>query len=315
LPTIACLALLFSGMVYRYFSEQEEKKIVRGAFSRYVSSAVVEEILKDQSKLQLGGQKRELSVMFCDLAGFTKLSEHMDATFLTQLLNEYFTRMTRIILRNQGTLDKYMGDAIMCFWGAPLEFADHARLACRTALEMCAELDAINREWKLKHGISIGMRIGLNTGTMAVGNMGSEQVFSYTVMGDNANLGSRLEGVNNIYGTRVIVSEHTAVKSGGEFLFRPLDVVVVKGREDPVSILELVAGKEREAEHAEWLQAFAQALDAYRDRRWDDAVTAFRACDQLRGGDQPSRVFIERIEEFRNSQLADWDGIWKIGSK
>ena len=313
LPSFACFTIFFTGMLYRYFTEEREKKMVRTAFGRYVSSAVVEEILKDQSKLRLGGQKRELTVMFVDLVGFTKISEHMDAGVVTTLLNEYFTRMTNILLRNKGTLDKYMGDGIMCFWGAPLELADHAELACRTALEMQAEIARINLEWKGKHGIVIENRIGVHTGEMAVGNMGSDQVFSYTVMGDNVNLGSRLEGVNTVYGTRTIVSAATAAKAGSSFLYRPLDKVQVKGKEDAVEILELVGLKEER--EPEWVHAFRTGLKHYQAGEWNDAESAFGACLTLKPGDGPSQIFVERIRDFRLVEPDDWQGVWKLSSK
>jgi adenylate cyclase len=312
LPSFAGLSVFFAGVLYRYFTEEKEKRMVRSAFSRYVSGPVVEEILKDQSKLKLGGQKRVLTVMFCDLVGFTKLSESMDASRLTMLLNEYFTRMTRIILANQGTLDKYMGDAVMCFWGAPLELPGHASLACRSALEMCEELERINGEWREKYGLTIGLRIGLHTGEMNVGNMGSEQVFSYTVMGDNVNLGSRLEGVNNIYGTRITASAATRGQAGDGFAFRPLDTVRVKGKEEAVEIFELLpqaeAGKE-------WLHAFETALAAYRRGAWEEAEAAFGTCLTLKPGDKPAEAFLERIGELKANQPKEWDGVWKLNSK
>jgi adenylate cyclase len=313
LPSFAAIAMLFAGVFYRYFSEAKEKKETRAAFSRYVSSDVVGEILKDPSKLRLGGQKKELTVMFCDLVGFTKLSENMDAEQLTLLLNEYFTRMTRIILRNHGTLDKYMGDAIMCFWGAPIDLPGHADYACLTAIEMMKELDAINADWKAKYGLTIGCRIGVNTGEMAVGNMGSEQIFSYTVMGDNVNLGSRLEGVNNVYGTWVIVSESTKKAAGSAFRYRNLDRVAVKGKAEAVEIHELVGIGAGPA--PEWLITFERGLDAYRSGRWEEAEAAFGTVISLKQGDAPSEVFLERIREFRMNAPADWNGVWKLTSK
>ncbi len=313
LPSLCAFTVFFAGVLYRYFTEEREKKVVRAAFSRYVSGAVVEEILKDQTKLRLGGQKKELTVMFVDLVGFTKIAEHLDAGVVTQLLNEYFTRMTSILLANQGTLDKYMGDGIMCFWGAPLDIADHARLACKTALEMRAELARINTEWKSRHNIVIENRIGIHTGDMAVGNMGSDQVFSYTVMGDNVNLASRLEGVNTVYGTHIVVSTHTAEQSGKEFLFRPLDKVRVKGRDESVEIMELVsAGEEKEPE---WVHAFRVGLKHYRAGEWDDAESAFGACLSLKPGDGPSQVFVERIRDFRIVEPEEWSGVWKLSQK
>lgn len=313
LPALSSLSIFFAGVFYRYFSEEREKKMVRASFSRYVSSAVVEEILKDQTKLRLGGQKKELTVMFVDLVGFTKTSEHLDAAFVTTLLNEYFTRMTNILLRNQGTLDKYMGDGIMCFWGAPLDIPDHARLACLTALEMREELTRINEEWRAKHRISIEIRIGVHSGEMAVGNMGSDQVFSYTVMGDNVNLASRLEGVNTVYGTHIIVSQATADKAGGTFFYRPLDAVQVKGKEDAVKIVELVSLKSDQ--EPEWAHAFRTGLRHYQAGEWNDAEAAFAACLTLKPGDGPSQVFLERVRELRANQPKEWAGVWKLSSK
>jgi adenylate cyclase len=313
LPSAAVMTMFFAGVLYRYFTEEREKKVVRAAFSRYVSGAVVDEILRDQTKLRLGGQKKELTLMFVDLVEFTKLTERLDATFVTQLLNEYFTRMTTILLRNKGTLDKYMGDGLMCFWGAPLELADHARLACVTALEMQQDLARLNIEWKAKHGITVGSRIGVHTGVMAVGNMGSDQVFSYTVMGDNVNLCSRLEGVNTVYGTSIVVSAATAAQAGAGFLLRPLDRVQVKGREDFVDILELVSA--RGEKEPEWIHAFATGLKHYQAGEWSDAESAFGACLSLKPLDGPSIVFVDRIHDFRIVEPDDWVGVWKLSSK
>ncbi len=313
LPSLSCMSIFFIGVLYRYYTEEKEKKMVRASFSRYVSGAVVEEILKDQSKLKLGGQKKVLTVMFVDLVGFTKISEHMDVGFVTQLLNEYFTRMTNILLKNKGTLDKYMGDGIMCFWGAPLDIPEHAKLACATAIEMREELARINYEWKLKHGIAVENRIGVNTGEMSVGNMGSDQVFSYTVMGDNVNLGSRLEGVNTVYGTNIVMSEATVMAAGPGFLCRPLDRVQVKGKNDAVDIYELVGARaEREPE---WVHAFRAGLKHYQAGEWDDAESAFGACLTLKPGDCPSQVFVDRIRDFRIVEPEEWGGIWKLSSK
>jgi adenylate cyclase len=313
LPSFACFTAFFAGLLYRYFNEEREKRMVRTAFSRYVSGAVVEEILKDQTKLRLGGQKKQLTVMFVDLVGFTKLSERLDAAFVTTLLNEYFTRMTLILQKNRGTLDKYMGDGLMCFWGAPLELPDHAQLACATAVEMREELAKINHEWTMKHGISIENRIGIHTGDMAVGNMGSDQVFSYTVMGDNVNLGSRLEGVNTVYGTHVIVSSSTAAQAGSAFLFRPLDKVQVKGRSEAVEIFELLGRKE--AKEPEWIHAFRVGLGYYQRGEWDEAEAAFGACLTLKPDDTPSQVFKDRIRDFRIVAPEEWNGTWRLSSK
>lgn len=313
LPSSEFLVILFAGVLHRYFTQEKEKKYVRDALSRYVSGPVVEEILKDQTKLRLGGQKKRMTVMFCDMVGFTKMSEHMDAAKLTQLLNQFFTRMTHVILRNQGTLDKYMGDAIMCFWGAPLDLPNHAELACKTALEMMRELAALNEEWKEKHGFTIGLRIGINTGEMSVGNMGSDQVFSYTVLGDNVNLGSRLEGVNNVYGTRVLVSGATEAEAGAAFTFRRIDRVQVKGKEDAVEVFELVG--EAGEKGAEWIRLFELGLEHYRHAKWAEAEAAFKACLAQRENDAPAKIFLQRIEELKAWPPDAWDGVWRLASK
>lgn len=312
LPSLQFLVILFAGTLHRYFSQEKEKKYVRDALSRYVSGPVVEEILKDQTKLRLGGQKKELTVLFCDMVGFTKLSEGMDAQALTQRLNQFFTRMTAVILRNHGTLDKYMGDALMCFWGAPLDDPKHAEQACRAALEMVEELQAINAEWQEKFGFTVGIRIGINTGEMSVGNMGSDQVFSYTVMGDNVNLGSRLEGVNNVYGTTLLVSGSTKAAAGPGFLFRHLDKVKVKGKEEAVDIHELVS---LAAPQPEWMRLFDLGLQHYRAAQWQEAEAALKACMAQKPGDMASKVFLERIAELKLAPPHAWDGVWKLNTK
>lgn len=314
-PSLACIAVLFTGTLYRFFNEAKEKKFVRAAFSRYVSGAVVEEILKDQTKLRLGGQKKELTVMFCDMKGFTKLSEGLDAAVLTGLLNQFFTRMTRIVLANNGTLDKFMGDAIMCFWGAPLDLPNHAELSCKAALEMLQELKSINAEWKEKFGLEVSVRIGINTGEMYVGNMGSDQAFSYTVLGDSVNLGSRLEGANNIYGTTIIVGEQTEKLAQNKYLFRELDEVMVKGKEEKVAIFELVGTKAELNAHEEWVHAFEEGLKFYRKGEWNEAQAHFGTCLSLRPQDGATKVFLERIEHLKQEAPKDWDGSWKLVSK
>lgn len=313
LPAIEFLVLLFAGILYRYFSQEKEKKYVRDALSRYVSGPVVEEILKDQSKLRLGGQKKVMTVMFCDMVGFTKLSEGMDPGQLTLVLNQFFTRMTILIQRNHGTLDKYMGDAIMCFWGAPLDEPRHAELACLTAFEMKKELDQINAEWMEKFGFTIGIRIGINSGEMSVGNMGSEQVFSYTVMGDNVNLGSRLEGVNNMYGTMILVSGATCARAQETFQFRHLDAVQVKGKEEAVEIYELLGP--REPAKPEWLRLFELGLEHYRKAQWEEATAAFKACQAQKPADIPTKIFLQRVEELKAWPPSAWDGVWKLSTK
>lgn len=297
-------------LIFRYIASEKDKRFVKQAFSRYVSGDVVKEILRDKEKLKLGGERRELTVLFSDLAGFTKISEKLSADKLSKLLNELFTELTATVLNHHGTLDKYMGDAIMCFWGAPLPKADHAEAACHAALEMYEALQKVNLKWQKEHGISIDMRIGINTGEMSVGNMGSEQLFNYTVLGDNVNLGSRLESINSYYGTHIILGENTARKVQGKFPLRLLDRVAVKGKDKPVEIYELLA--QRQA--GSWQNAYSEALQAYFRGDFSQAKQKFSSVLLEKPQDDASKLFLARMEEL-GSAPKDWDGVWRMSSK
>ncbi|MBN2546752.1 MAG: CHASE2 domain-containing protein [Spirochaetes bacterium] len=231
---------LLSIMVYRIFTEEKQKKQIKGIFSKYVNPSVVEKLLVHPP--ELGGVDANLTVFFSDIRGFTTLSETLTPQELIQHLNKYLTAMTDIIFQYEGTLDKYIGDAIMCFWGAPNVQVNHAELACITALKQMEKLKELNENWPEKLRLNIG--IGINSGVMTVGNMGSEGRMNYTLAGDNVNLGSRLEGTNKIYETNIIVSENTYNLVKDKFIFRELDNIRVKGKLKPVSIFELVSEKE-----------------------------------------------------------------------
>ena len=315
LPSLAGVAMLSAGVLQKYLSAVKEKKFVREAFSRYVSGAVVDEIIKDPARLRLGGQKKELTVLFSDMVGFTKLSEHLSADKLTEMLNEYFTCMTKVVLDNSGTLDKYIGDAIMCFWGAPIDVSNHARLACKAALGMQQELIKLNMDWRSRYGIEVGTRIGINTGEMAVGNMGSEQVFNYTVLGDNVNLGSRIEGVNNLFGTKILVGHRTRDLAKDNFLFRHIDTVAVKGRETPEALYELIGDIADAEKLGEWLTCYHEAIDAYKSGDWSQAEAGFKRAQQLNSNDQAPKVFLERIERLKQNTPKDWQGVWVLTEK
>lgn len=239
-------AILFSGVfftyitivLYRASTEEREKRKIRAMFGKYVSPEVVAQM--EDNPPELGGVDRELSVFFSDIRGFTSLSETLPPQELVKHLNEYLSAMTDIILETGGTLDKYVGDEIMCFWGAPLEVKDHAYRACTCALLQKAKLEQLNADWPAEKRLSIG--IGINTGIMTVGNMGSKGRMNYTLMGDNVNLGARLEGTNKMYGTMIIVSESTYALVKDRFVFRELDTIRVKGKNRPVVIYELIDG-------------------------------------------------------------------------
>jgi adenylate cyclase len=225
-------------IVYRILTEEKEKKAIQGMFSNYVSKRVVEELLKHPEKLVLGGEDKQITVLFSDIRGFTTLSEKLTPQELVAHLNEYLSAMTDLIFKYEGTLDKYVGDEIMAFWNAPVEQENHAELACRTALEMMEVLKQLNEQWPEEKKLNIG--IGLNTGVMTVGNMGSKSRMDYTLMGDSVNLGARLEGTNKIYGTNIIISEFTYEQVKDRFVCRELDNIRVKGKQKPVKIFQVM---------------------------------------------------------------------------
>jgi adenylate cyclase len=235
-PSIAMLFTLLGVVGYRGMTDERDKKQIRETFGKYVSPTVVEQLVDNPP--ELGGVDKELTVLFSDIRGFTTLSENMSPQELVNHLNVYLTAMTDIILAYNGTLDKYVGDEVMCFWGAPIPMQDHAELACKCALRQMEKLAELNESWPESRRIRIG--IGLNSGIMTVGNMGSPTRMNYTLMGDNVNLGARLEGTNKEYGTGIIVSEFTYGLVRDRFVFRELDNIRVKGKNKPVLMYELV---------------------------------------------------------------------------
>ncbi len=229
-------------ITYRVLTEQQEKRYIRQTFSKFVSKSVVDELLKSPEKLKLGGEKKELTVLFSDIRGFTSISEKLTPEELVEHLNVYLQAMTDIVIKSFGTLDKYVGDEIMAFWGAPIPQQDHALLACRAAIDMMDTLHKMNETWPDYKKLNIG--IGINTGEMVVGNMGSAARMDYTLMGDNVNLGARLEGTNKVYRTNIIISENTYQHVRDHVIVRELDLIRVKGKELPVKIYELVDMKD-----------------------------------------------------------------------
>jgi adenylate cyclase len=237
-------ALTYTMLVtYRVVNEQQEKKYIRQTFSKFVSKSVVDELLKDPSKVKLGGEKKILTVLFSDIRGFTSISERLTPEELVEHLNVYLQSMTDIVIKYYGTLDKYVGDEIMAFWGAPVEMEDHALKACHAAIEMMEELHKMNKNWEMAGKPTLDIGIGINTGDMVVGNMGSASRMDYTLMGDNVNLGARLEGTNKVYHTHIIISEFTYEYVKNHVVARELDLIRVKGKALPVKIYELVAIK------------------------------------------------------------------------
>jgi adenylate cyclase len=310
------LTLIYSGnLLGQYLLEFREKRWLRQAFGRYVSPALVEVISAHPERLELGGEEVEATVLFSDLAGFTPLSEKMAPKDLIHLLNEYFTAMTQIILSQRGTLDKFIGDAIMAQWGAPIPLADHARRACEAALQMQAAMRGLQQQW-LNQGLPLlQARIGIHSGPVVAGNVGSRERFNYTVMGDAVNLASRLEGVNKYYDTEILVSETTYHQVQDVFLVRELDQVQVKGRAQAVTIYELLDYLPA-AGLPPWLESFAAGRAAYLERRWSQAESLFQETLQLKAEDGPARLYLQRCRNYRQEPPPpEWQGVHVLESK
>jgi len=299
---------------------------VRGAFQQYLSAEVIRRLLESPAMLE--PRRTEITVMFSDVRGFTTISEKLDAQDLAALLNEYLTGMTRIVFERGGTLDKYIGDAVMAFWGAPIEQSDHAANACRAAIEMMARLEPLQRKWQAEGKPRVDIGIGLNTGSASVGNMGSSLRYGYTALGDTVNLASRLEGLNKDYGTHILASQSTfeqvaeapaAPSDATQFVFRELDLIRVKGKTQPVGLYELLGPREAlgdSTELDERLAQFARGLALYRDRQWAAAQAIFASIIERWPDDGPARVFRERCQEYLvDGPQSGWDGVFTMTHK
>lgn len=310
------LALIYGGNVLgHYLIEAREKRWLRQAFKRYVSPALVEAIIAHPERLELGGEEVAVTVLFADLQGFTSLSEEMAPHDLVRLLNEYFTPMTRIILEHQGTVDKYIGDAVMALWGAPVPFDDHALRACDAALAMQAAMGPLAQDWQTRGLPPLKTRMGLHSGPVIAGNIGSTEQFNYTAMGDTVNLASRLEGVNKIYGTGVLLSGATYRQVAEVMLAREVDLVRVMGRGQPVAIYELL-GRRQEGGPPAWLEIFGAGREAYLRQDWEGAAKRFQEVLRLKPEDGPARVFLDRSRKFQKQPPPeDWQGVHVLESK
>lgn len=315
-PIFTILFVSGSVTIFQFMTEEKKKREIKGAFTHYISPSLVNEILKDPKKLVLGGEEKRLTVLFSDIRGFTTVSETLKPQVLVKLMNDYLTPMTDIILKNGGTIDKYMGDAIMAFWGAPIWQEDHQIRACRTALDMLKILDELKMIWE-KAGIpKLDIGVGISTGRVTVGNMGSSTRFDYTVIGDTVNLGSRLEGLNKEYGTHIIVPKYTYEDVKGEFILRQLDMVKVKGKDIPIKVYELMGGKTDGAVLKEAAEMFEAGFESYLTKDWDKAEVYFHNTLKLKSDDGPSNVFLSRINMLRETELpADWDGVFVMTKK
>jgi adenylate cyclase len=315
LPALQIAAMFVAATAWRVVAEERERRRTRETFSRFLAPAVVEDLLGREGELRLGGEKRDLTVLFADIRGFTTISEKLDPKVLIELLNQYLTPMTDIIVQDhRGTLDKYMGDAIMAFWGAPQEQPDHPLRACQAALAMIERLEVLRAGWRERGLPEIDIGVGINTGPMSVGFVGSQDRFyNYTVLGDAVNLASRLEGTNREYGTRILVSHSTWERVKDRVVARELDAVRVKGKREPVVVYELLGMGRPGKEQAVFLSEFEWGLSAYKGQRWEEAMAHFRAAIALAGPDACSQMYLARCESMRQSPPGPgWDGVYEL---
>lgn len=315
-PVMLILFIFVFQTLWGFFVEARDKRMLAKLFGQYIPPELVEEMAETPDKISVSGESRDMTVLFSDVRGFTTISEGLEPHALTQLMNEMLTPMTHVIHHHRGTIDKYMGDAIMAFWGAPLKDENHARHALEAGLEMVKALPQINQRFRDKGWPEINIGVGLNSGVMSVGNMGSEFRMAYTVMGDAVNLGSRLEGLTKQYGVNIIVSEFTKAKVP-DYSFLELDRVRVKGKDEPVIIFEPLGATDKQPEDLlTRVERFHAALLDYRQQRWDAAESALKTLAE----EDPQRkiydVYLERIRHFREDPPdVDWDGVFTHTSK
>jgi adenylate cyclase len=324
-PSLFVVAIYLAASLIVYLRTEAEKRQVRGAFSRYMSPALVDQLAAHPERLRLGGETRNMTLLFCDIRGFTTISEQFDAEGLTSFINRFLTPMTGIILERRGTIDKYMGDAIMAFWNAPLDDAEHATNACRSALAMIDGVKALNQTLRAeaeasgRKFIPINIGIGLNSGDCCVGNMGSDQRFDYSVLGDDVNLASRLEGQSKTYGVNIVIGENTQAQVNG-FAVIELDLIKVKGKTRPVRIYGLLGdpAKAQDPAFKTFAERHAAMIAAYRAQAWDEAEAVAADCRARAAGalDGLYDLYAERIADFRASPPGPhWDGVYVATSK
>jgi len=316
---VLLIAFAYGGhLVYRYVLSQHEKRMITGAFSHYVPKKVVDQIIENPDKLTLGGEERIVTIMFSDVEGFTSISERLAPSLLVPFLNEYLTEMTETVHDYQGIIDKYEGDAIMAEFGIPVPYDDHAKQACFAALEMQKKLAMLREKWKAEGRPQLRARIGINTGEVIVGNMGSREVFDYTVMGDHVNLGSRLEGANKFYGTYIMISEFTYEYVKSDFYTRELDLIRVKGKEKPIRVFELIASSQDKVseEFLNLLEVYKTGIMNYKAQNWDQAIECFDKCLAIMPDDAPSSEYRARCIEYKfNAPGPEWDGVTVMTEK
>lgn len=313
---IALIIAYLGFVVFKFILYDRQKNYIKSAFSFYLSPDVVNQVVDNPEFLSLGGEERQITAFFSDVQGFTSISESMTPKELVNLLNEYLTVMTNIILEEGGTVDKYEGDAIVAFYGAPVPHEDHAVRACRGMVKMQKALVPLREKWISEGKPPMYVRMGISTGRAVVGNMGSEQRMDYTMMGDTVNLAARLEGANKFYATYSMISEFTYAQIGDVFLCRELDVLRVKGKNEPIRVYQVI-GLESEASKLDrrLVDVYTQALELYQSRKWKDAQDLFRAV-AAEYKDKTSAIYAERCAQFiKEPPPEDWNGVFVLKSK
>jgi len=303
--------------VFLFIAERKEKGFITTAFGQYLSPDVIDIIVKDPSKLSLGGSRKEMTAFFSDVQGFSTISEGLTPDELVMLLNQYLTEMCDIISGYNGTVDKFEGDAIIAFWGAPLEQPDHAKLSCYASIDMQQRMLEQRKEFIAAGKPELYVRMGLNSGPMVVGNMGSQNRMDYTIMGDAVNLAARLEGANKFYKNYSMISENTYNLCSGDIDVRELDRILVVGRNEPVIVYDLMDKKNKvSGKIADMVVEYDKGLGLYKARNYQDAISAFNRALKIIPGDGPSISYIDRCNQFiKTPPAGDWDGVFKHTEK
>jgi adenylate cyclase len=316
-PLVGAVVSFFSVEYLRFLQGNKQKSYIKSAFGQYLSPKVIDTLISDPSRLSLGGEMKNMTAVFTDLANFSSISEKLKPNELVIFLNEYLTHMCDIIAEYDGTIDKFEGDAIIAFWGAPLDNSEHAKLSCIASIKMQKQMAKLRQQWEKEGMPSLFMRVGINSGNMVVGNMGSKTRKDYTIMGDNVNLAARLEGTNKFYGTWTLCSHNTYEQVKDYVECREIDIVRVVGRKEPVKIYEVIDEKDNiNKSMIEALQIYNHALMLYRERNYSSAISKFEELLKITPNDNVANTYIQRCKFLiKKPPHDDWDGIYKMETK
>jgi adenylate cyclase len=319
-PSVALVFAYVGAAVYQYLIERQQKAVIKNVFSHYINPAVVNELIANPEKAKLGGDRRELTVFFSDIQGFTTIAEqfHDRPDKLVEILNEYLDEMTAIVLKYQGTLDKYEGDAIMAFWGAPIAQKDHALRCINAALEMQNRLTVLRAKWKKEGRPPLVVRCGINTGVMIVGNIGGKERFDYTVIGDSVNLASRLEGANKQYNSHIMISDMTYQHVKNNVTVRELDMIQVKGKTEPVKVYEVLGRGDMDLteQQTQALEMYHEGIRLYRNRQWDEAIAYMQQVLKIDPTFYVAQLYSERAGLYRVAPPpSEWKGVFVMQTK